>query len=282
MPATRVHARQNASWVSRALPSCLADRDVLPTADHPYGFCFGDSRFHNMTSPGWSTFVDKSMSRECRFTGSSTANTTTILPSPARATVYAVFAYARVPFAYNFGSHNAPEAHAQREMRRKLRRWTLSRLRKQFGASLELTVVQVDSSHFNVASDFGVGSVNRVISGTLSEWQDWAMYQEGLHAAWHRLARFEWVLLFNDQMVGPLASLPVLLSQLARAGAAIWGVSELPGCCIRGYGMAFSRQLVATESWRSEASMTRALASVHLMAIASRTVSDARLPLSAP
>ena len=76
------------------------------------------------------------------------------------------------------------------------------------------------------------------------------MYQEGLQAAWHRLAQFEWVIVMNDVMVGPLAPLEQYLSRAAARGAGVFLTSNWGGCCMRGFFVAFSRARVASESFR--------------------------------
>jgi hypothetical protein len=140
------------------------------------------------------------------------------------------------------------ESPSEAAARKALQKFTLGRLREQFGAALELTVVQLDGGALNVHSDFGPGVVNTVIAGMMAEGQDWAMYQEGLMEAWDRLSQFDWVLLLNDQMVGPIVHLPTTL-QLAE-GAGMWAASTMPPCCVRGFALAFSRALIATQSWR--------------------------------
>jgi hypothetical protein len=74
------------------------------------------------------------------------------------------------------------------------------------------------------------------------------MYQEGLQAAMHRIDAFDWALVLNDQMVGPVAHLPDALA-LAE-GAGLWVASAMKPCCVRGFAMGFSRALMATRSWR--------------------------------
>ena len=97
---------------------------------------------------------------------------------------------------------------------------------------------------------FGRGTVNSVVSGVRSQGQDWAMYQEGLQAAWHRLDAFEWVVVMNDVMVGPLAPLERYLALAQAQGAGVYVASNWGGCCMRGFFLAFSRAHVASESFR--------------------------------
>lgn len=141
----------------------------------------------------------------------------------------------------------------QREVRRGIIRSTLKRLRAQFGPdALELIVVQVDDAPLDEELDFGgKGVVNTLITDTWREGQDFAAYQDGLQYGWDRLHEFDWVLVLNDQMSGPVAFLPDTLALATAAKAALWAtVSDPDSNALRGYCAGFSRDLVATPSWR--------------------------------
>ena len=58
------------------------------------------------------------------------------------------------------------------------------------------------------------------------------MYQLAINSVMHRIAQFKWVIVMNDQMVGPFAPLPAVL---AAESADMYVTSSLPGCCIRGF-----------------------------------------------
>jgi len=235
------------SWDGIDLKSpklCINAQTMWPTHPH-FGAC-GD---HVNNFEFWQSLVSEALKVDCVYAGSLTQKRT-IFNLPSRnATIYIVFATSAPMFNTGTGVFNQKpyEKKSVRDARLSLMRWSLGRLRAQFGDSLELTVVQLDDSIID-EEDFGIGNVNTVISGTMSEGQDWGMYQEGLHAVWHRIEAFDWVIVLNDQMVGPIANFSQVLD--LSKGSGLWTTSAWATCCIRGFAMGFSRSLVKTENWR--------------------------------
>jgi len=196
--------------------------------------------FATVESSGWSSLTDRLLAVPCTFRGSLVQKRHYFNIPSENASVYIVYAQA--------GPQG--ETPAARSTRQGLTRWTLQRLRSQFGDSVEITVVDLFEDVIDENASFGRGVVNTVIASTQAEGQDWGMYQEGLHAAWHRLGAFEWVIVMNDLMVGPVGSFPSILRN-AAAGADMYITSSWPGCCVRGFFVGFRRPLVATEAWQN-------------------------------
>jgi hypothetical protein len=228
-----------------------AQRGFVPRpldADLPLGAggCPASPGYETGPTPAWRTLAGKMMDVDCLYAGSPSASRLyPALPAPG-ASVYLVFAMAS----------REDEAPPAARVRLALAAHTLRSLRAQFGARIEITLVELfrDFAEPRRAGElealFGRGTINTVISGVRSQGQDWAMYQEGLQAAWHRLARFEWVVVMNDVMVGPLAPLEAYLAQADRRGARLLLASNWGGCCMRGFFLAFSRAHVASDSFR--------------------------------
>ena len=251
--AARVRFRE---WdgIARSDPRLCANaqRAFLPRPleeDLPLGErgCPASPGYETGPTPSWRTLAGKMMAVDCLYAGSPSASRLfPQLPSPA-ATIYVVFAMA--------SRDDEPPAAAA--VRLALAAHTLRRLRAQLGARVEITLVELfrDFAEPRRAGEleavFGRGTLNSVISGVRSQGQDWAMYQEGLQAAWHRLAQFEWVVVMNDVMVGPLAPLESYLALAGARGARVYLASNWGGCCMRGFFLAFSRAHVASESFRS-------------------------------
>ena len=227
-------------------------RDFWPKPDSKYSNC--DTFFGgNPSVDSFRPFVTRMYATPCTYRGSHTA-TTELLAVPSRsARVYVVYATSAPVINTHQGTvrEKPYESVGARKMRIALRAWSLRTLREQFGDAIEITVVQFDDEVDDEDSYGGPGVVNTLIRGTLSEGQDWAMFQEGLQAAWHRLDAFEWVLIVNDQLTGPVAFLPDVLDLASESGAGLYVASSWKNCCIRGFMVGFHKKLVATESWRT-------------------------------
>lgn len=223
---------------------CINAQSMWP-AHPPFGAC-GDQV---NSDDFWRNVVSEALKINCVYSGSPLQNRTILNMPSQNASVYIVYATSAPMFNTGTGAFNQKpyEKKSVRDARLSLIRWSLGRLRAQFGDSLELTVVQLDDSVVN-EEDFGIGNVNTLISGTMSEGQDWGMYQEGLHSVWHRIEGFEWVIVLNDQMIGPTANFSRILE--LSDGSGMWTTSSWASCCIRGFAMGFSRSLVKTEQWR--------------------------------
>jgi hypothetical protein len=236
------------SWDGIDLKSsklCINAQTMWPPHP-PFGAC-GDQV---NSDDFWRNVASDALKIDCVFSGSRSQKRTIFKLPSQNATVYVVFATSAPIFNTGTGAFNQKpyEKDSVRDARLSLIRWSLGRLRAQFGDLLELTVVQLDDSIIN-EEDFGIGNVNTLISGTMSEGQDWGMYQEGLHVVWHRIESFDWVIVLNDQMVGPVANFPKVLE--LSAGSGMWTTSTWATCCIRGFAMGFSRSLIKTENWRT-------------------------------
>ena len=227
-----------------------AQRSIRPVPDGPLQMCGLNANFSSLYASGWQTIMGDLLRVDCQYAGFAGQRREYFSLPSRNASVYIVFATSApvVDTALSVRRSRPYETPAVRAVRRAHVRWTLARLRVQFGAALELTVVQLDDEPPDEERDFGRGVVNTLVWNATGEGQDWGMYAEGLHAAWHRLDAFDWVLVMNDQMVGPIAHLPDVLD-LAR-GAALWVTSSMTTCCVRGFLLGFSRALVATRSWR--------------------------------
>jgi hypothetical protein len=123
--------------------------------------------------------------------------------------------------------------------------WTLSRLRHQFGGSIEITLVTMDEEEPIEGVHISPGVVNTLVWNVMDEGQDWRLYQVGLHEAWHRLHRFSWVFVGNDQMVGPSTHFPTVVENLIEVNAGSWYNSAN-----QGFMLGFSKALVAENRWR--------------------------------
>ena len=245
---------EHAAWASidPASPQlCInAQRGIVPAPDAPFGFCSQNTAgFSNPMGP-WQTLISDLMAVNCTYSATpSQQRLTATLPS-RNASVYIVYVMS-APFVADKLLPPPYESFGSHAVRLALINSTLNRLRQQFGDALELTVVQLDDAHIDPARDFGVGVINTLLSATWREGQDWAGYQDGLHVAWDRLDAFEWVLVLNDQMVGPVAHLPDTLALATSAGAAMWATSAMPGgVAVRGFAVGYSRALVNASSWR--------------------------------
>ena len=232
-----------------------AQRGIAPQPDEPFTLCKNSPAFSSYDSPAWSGLTAKLLAANCSYSGSRHARRSTLTLPHRNASVYIVYVMS-APFVNTGVGPLLPppyESYGQRAVRRALVRHTLAELRRQFGEeALELTVVQLDDGPLDEERDFGgAGVVNTLITATWREGQDWGMYQDGLHVAWDRLGLFEWALVMNDQMIGPVAHLPDTLALASQAGAAMWVTSSMRGCCVRGFALGFSRGLMATESWRT-------------------------------
>jgi hypothetical protein len=224
---------------------CINAQSMWPSHP-PFGACGDQVNSFDF----WQNVVTSALKIDCVFSGSLVQKRTIFKLPPRNATFYIVFAISAPMMNTGTGVFNKKpyETESVRNARFSLIRWSLGRLRTQFGDSLELTVVQLDDS-IVTESDFGIGNVNTLISSTMAEGQDWGMYQEGLHAVWHRIEAFEWVVLLNDQMVGPTTNFPQILN--LSKGAGLWTTSTWAPCCIRGFAMGFSRSLIKTENWQT-------------------------------
>lgn len=232
-----------------------AQRGIAPLPDGPFMLCKNTPAFSSFDSPAWGGLTAQLLAVNCSYSGSRYARRSTLTLPHRNASVYIVYVMS-APFVNTGVGPLLPppyESYGQRAVRRALVRHTLAELRRQFGAeALELTVVQLDDGPLDEERDFGgAGVVNTLVTATWREGQDWGMYQDGLHVAWDRLGSFEWALVLNDQMTGPVAHLPDTLALASQAGAAMWVTSSMRGCCIRGFALGFSRGLMATESWRA-------------------------------
>ena len=229
-------------------------KDLWPKPDKKYSNCntfFGGDPSFDSFRP----FVTRMYATPCSYRGSPTATTELITLPSRNARVYLVYATSAPVINTHQGTMRQKpyESYGARKMRLALRAWSLRKLREQFGDAIEITVVQFDDevAEDSAAAFGGPGVINTLIRGTLSEGQDWAMFQEGLQAAWHRLDSFEWVLIVNDQLAGPIAFLPDVLDLASESGAGLYVASSWKNCCIRGFMVGFHKKLVATESWRT-------------------------------
>jgi hypothetical protein len=217
-----------------------AQASIVPRSPTIFDRCPGDPNYGGVGTPGWSTLLSKLLEVSCAYSPNSPIERRYFwnTPSPS-ASVFIVFVQAQP----------VGETLAARKVRKALTRFTLNRLRDQFGSTLELMVVELFDVELDEERDFGLGVVNMASSHLNFEGQDWAMYQLGINSISHRLAQFRWVIVMNDQMVGPFASLP---GELAAAESAdMYITSSLPGCCIRGFFIAFRSSLVATPGWKT-------------------------------
>ena len=232
-----------------------AQRHLVPKADIPFGPCASSPGFDGTSWEHWHGFGDAMMAINCTYARSKTQRLVELTPRPLAARVYLVYAMSENFSPRSATDYKSPpfENPGQREVRRGIVRSTLKRLRAQFGPdALELVVVQVDDGPLDEDLDFGgAGVVNTLITDTWREGQDFAAYQDGLHYAWDRLDAFDWVLVLNDQMAGPVAFLPDTLALATAARAALWAtISDPDSDCLRGYCAGFSRELVSEPSWR--------------------------------
>ena len=200
-----------------------AQSGVLPRSANIFDRCTADPAYGNVDAPGWPSLLPKLLGVSCAYSSGSPTERRYAWnePSPS-ASVFIAFVQAQP----------IDESAATRRTRQALTRWTLTRLRAQFGDALELTVVELFDVALDEERDFGAGVVNSAVSHLNFEGQDWAMYQLAINSVMHRIAQFKWVIVMNDQMVGPFAPLPAVL---AAESADMYVTSSLPGCCIRGF-----------------------------------------------
>lgn len=201
-----------------------------------YGPCT-DSKYHGGPNPDWRLLAERYMAVDCVFSGSKVAQHILLnAPDPA-AKVYVVFA------------QTTPAAPTQLDVaRRKMAGWTLKRIRQQLGAQVEITLVDLFADSLDFDEVYGAGTINTAIMGWRHSGQDWGMYQEGINAIWHRVQQFDWIIVMNEVMVGPFGPLNDVLSK--ANGYQIYVASNWAHCCIRGFFVAFSRALIATDKWR--------------------------------
>ena len=219
-----------------------AQRDILPRprASDPLGACPDFPDYATGPTPSWRTLGGRLMAVDCLYAGSRSATPHFLrLPSP-NASVYLVFVQAGRP----------GEGAEERRLRLALSGNTLGRLREQFGLALEITLVELFETSLDFDAIYGAGTVNTAIMGVNAAGQDWAMYQEGIHAVWHRAEQFEWIVVMNDVMVGPVARFDDVLRQAAAGATELYLTSNWGGCCMRGFLLGFHRRLVATAKWR--------------------------------
>lgn len=217
-----------------------AQASIVPRSPTIFDRCPGDPIYGGVDAPGWTTLLPKLLSLSCAYSPvlASERRYFWNTPSPS-ASVFIVFVQAQP----------VGETLAARKVRKALTRFTLNRLRDQFGSTLELMVVELFDVELDEERDFGLGVVNMASSHLNFEGQDWGMYQLGINSVAHRFAQFRWVVVMNDQMVGPFASLP---GELAAAESSdMYVASFWPHCCVRGFFIAFRSSIVSTQIWRN-------------------------------
>ena len=65
----------------------------------------------------------------------------------------------------------------------------------------------------------------------------------------HRLQQWDSITVMNDQMIGPFTHYPTLLAK--AFGMRDYLVTSMwPGCCIRGFFIAFARPMIGTDKWQ--------------------------------
>lgn len=223
-----------------------AQREILPRSsiNDPNGPCIEPPGYEVGPNPSWRKLGGKLIAIDCLFESSRTIKRHVItLPSP-NASVYLVYAQF-TPLV---------ESEEARKTRIALTRYTLQGIRAQFGMNgIEITLVEMNDSLLIEEVDdlFGAGTVNSVLLNVNAIGQDWRLYQEGLHFVWHRLERFDWVIVMNDRMVGPVSNFPKILTQAATSGAGLYLTSNWGGCCMRGFLMGYHAKLVKSTSWRN-------------------------------
>ena len=223
-----------------------AQREILPrpSLSDPSGPCVEPPGYEVGPNPNWRQLGGKLLSVECLFESSRSIKRNVLSLPSQNASVYLVYAQ----FMPSVESEEA------RRVRIALTAYTLKGIRSQFGSGgIEITLVEMnDALHIDEVDDlFGAGTVNSVLSNVDAVGQDWRLYQEGLHYAWHRLDKFEWVIVMNDRMVGPVSNFRTVLSQASMSGAGLYLTSNWGGCCMRGFLLGFHAKSVRSSSWRN-------------------------------
>ena len=220
-----------------------AQSEIAPRAPphDPLGPCVKSPGFDTAPTPSWRQLGGRLMEVDCLYSGSRSArHLFPTLPSP-NASIYLVFAQASPP----------SEGAEARRVRLALAGNTLRRLRAQFGARIEISLVELfEPPREGLDEVYGEGTINSAIVSTQAVGQDWAMYQEGINSIWHRLEQFEWIIVMNDVMAGPVAHFPAVLDRAAESGAGLYLASNWGGCCMRGFLIGFHARLVSTAKWR--------------------------------
>ena len=224
-------------WESYGLhdPRLCSAVQYWPTLQAQFGHCLAPE-WENMDSREWGGLLRDSLAVNCLYHPTfHTRYTYQRLPSPT-ARHYVVFVQAHLPA-------EPPADHRRRLL---LNNFTLNRLRSQLGERCEITVVELFDARIEPGT---YPAADTLISHTRKEGQDWGMYQDGIMHVYHRLEQFDSVTVLNDQMVGPFTSYEWLLSA-AHNMSDYFVTSFWPGCCIRGFYIAFARSIVRTERWR--------------------------------
>ena len=74
------------------------------------------------------------------------------------------------------------------------------------------------------------------------------MYQLGLMYIYNRWSQFEWMIIMNDQMVGPFYdNYKQYLDETVNLGSNNWLTSVWGGCCVRSFIVAYHKSLIATK-----------------------------------
>jgi hypothetical protein len=212
-------------------------KKILPSALDISSSCH-DPKF-SVDSSSWQPLMNQLLSTPCIYFGTSSQRRYIWNLPSQDSDVFLVFAQAQPP-------NELPHIKSARKF---LSKWTLTKLREQFGNKIEITVVNMFDDFLDEERDFGRGVVNTAISHLNIEGVDFGMYQEGLQSAMHRIHQFKWVIVMNDQMVGPFANLSHILS--LSASSDLYVASSWGGCCIRGFFIAYSQKLVSTPLWKT-------------------------------
>jgi hypothetical protein len=225
-------------------------KSFMPKQDGPFQFCYGDTNGFNILEGPWAQLLDKELNTYCVYHSQHTQKQKLLtLPSP-EASVYFVFVTSTI---LSFrpvddipgGALENNEWPALKASRWFHLNWTLSRLREQFGERIEITLVAMDGEEPQEGLHISPGVVNTVVWNVMDDGQDWKLYQVGLQEAWHRLHRFSWVFVGNDQMVGPNSHFPSVIEHLEKVNAGSWFNSAA-----QGFLLGFSKALVAENRWR--------------------------------
>ena len=204
-----------------------AQREILPrpSLSDPSGPCVEPPGYEVGPNPNWRQLGGKLLSVECLFESSRSIKRNVLSLPSQNASVYLVYAQ----FTPSVESEEA------RRVRIALTAYTLKGIRSQFDSGYCVLVTQLAP----------------VLSNVDAVGQDWRLYQEGLHYAWHRLDKFEWVIVMNDRMVGPVSNFRTVLSQATMSGAGLYLTSNWGGCCMRGFLLGFHAKSVRSTSWRN-------------------------------
>jgi hypothetical protein len=214
-----------------------------PAINDPLGPCVEPSGYEIGPNPNWRKLGGKLMQIDCLFEKSIfTSRHILTLPS-SNASVYLVYAQF-TPLV---------ETIEAKRVRLALTVYTLQTLRNQFGLDIEIILVEMNSG-INVEEIdtlFGIGVINTALLNVNAQGQDWRLYQEGLHFAWHRLDRFEWVIVMNDRMIGPISNFPKVLKKATASGSRLYLTSNWGGCCMRGFLLGFHKTAILSSQWKA-------------------------------